>query len=79
MIRLEPGDLVVVFSDGVTEAFNPEREEFGDDRLVRCVRENADLRPAELLEQILTAVRRFMKDAEPSDDMTIVVLRYAGA
>jgi phosphoserine phosphatase RsbU/P len=69
----------VVFSDGVTEAFNPEREEFGDDRLVQCVRENASLCPIELLEQILTGVRRFMKDTVQHDDLTIVVLRYTGA
>jgi serine phosphatase RsbU (regulator of sigma subunit) len=75
---LAPGDLVVVFSDGVTEAFSPEGEEFGDDRLIECVRANADRTPVALLDRIMEAVRRFMKDAVQNDDMTVVVLRYTG-
>jgi sigma-B regulation protein RsbU (phosphoserine phosphatase) len=77
-ITLDAGDLVVVFSDGVTEAFNADWEEFGNDRLIECVRANAALSPVALLEQIMTAVRRFVKDAVQSDDVTVVVLRYGG-
>jgi serine phosphatase RsbU (regulator of sigma subunit) len=75
-ITLDPGDLVVVFSDGVTEAFNAEWEDFGDDRLVECVRANAHLSPAALIDQIMAAVHGFVKDAVQSDDVTVVVLRY---
>ena len=77
-ITLDPGDLVVVFSDGVTEAFNADWEEFGTDRLLECVRANAGLTPVPLLEQIMAAIHRFVKDAVPSDDVTVVVLRYTG-
>jgi serine phosphatase RsbU (regulator of sigma subunit) len=78
-ITLDPGDLVVVFSDGVTEAFNAEWEEFGNDRLIECVRANAGLPPAALLDQIMTAVHGFVKEAVQSDDVTVVVLRYTAA
>jgi phosphoserine phosphatase RsbU/P len=77
-IDLDPGDLVVVFSDGVTEAFNAAGEEFGNDRLLDSVRAHADRPPGEVLEQIMAAVRGFVKDAVPSDDVTVVVLRYTG-
>jgi phosphoserine phosphatase RsbU/P len=77
-VTLDPGDLVVVFSDGVTEAFNANWEEFGNDRLIECVRANADLPPVALLEQIVAAVRRFANDAVQSDDMTVLILRYVG-
>jgi sigma-B regulation protein RsbU (phosphoserine phosphatase) len=77
-ITLDPGDLIVVFSDGVTEAFNAASEEFGIDRLLECVRANAALPPTALLEQIMTAVRLFVNDAVRSDDVTVVVLRYTG-
>lgn len=77
-ITLDEGDLVVVFSDGVTEAFNADWEEFGSDRLIECVRANASLPPVALLEQIMAAVHRFVKDAVQSDDVTVVVLRYTG-
>jgi sigma-B regulation protein RsbU (phosphoserine phosphatase) len=77
-ITLDAGDLVVVFSDGVTEAFNAAWEEFGNDRLVECVRANADLPPIALLDEIMAAVHRFVADAVQSDDVTVLVLRYTG-
>jgi sigma-B regulation protein RsbU (phosphoserine phosphatase) len=75
-VALSPGEVVVVFSDGVPEAFNPDWEEFGDDRLVEAVRTNADLPPSELLECLLEAVRAFANNAVQSDDVTVMVLRY---
>jgi sigma-B regulation protein RsbU (phosphoserine phosphatase) len=75
-VTLDAGDLVIVFSDGVTEAFNADWEEFGDDRLIECVRENAALPPVALLEKVMAAVRGFVKDAVQSDDVSVLVLRY---
>jgi sigma-B regulation protein RsbU (phosphoserine phosphatase) len=75
-VTLDPGDLVIVFSDGVTEAFNANWEEFGDARLIETVRENAGLPPGALLEQVMSAVRGFVKDAVQSDDVSVLVLRY---
>ena len=73
--RLVPGDLIVVFSDGVTEAFTGEWEEFGEDRLIECVRANATLAPRELLDKVMAAVRAFSGDSPQSDDQTVLVLR----
>ena len=77
-VALDPGDLVVVFSDGVTDAFNANWEEFGDDRLIECVRANAALPPTDLLDRVMASVKAFAGTAVQSDDMTVLVLRYAG-
>jgi len=73
-IELAPGDTLVVFSDGVTEAMNESSEEFGEDRLLETVRANRDLPAAALLETVVTAVERFSR-CEPHDDLTLLVAR----
>ena len=78
-LQLDPGDTLVVFSDGISEAMNPDGEEFGEDRLVSCARANCDLEPAKLLECILEAVQHFRADALQNDDLTVCILRYLGA
>lgn len=76
VIQLEPGDLLVAFSDGVTEALNTANEEFGEDRLRECVEANRERPLPELLEAIFAAVREFTTGAVQSDDVTALVLRY---
>lgn len=78
-IVLDPGDLVFVFSDGVTEAFSPDWQEFGEERVVECVLANPGLPPSELLDQVMASVKAFVKNAVQSDDMTALVLRYGGS
>jgi phosphoserine phosphatase RsbU/P len=73
---LEDGDLLVVFSDGVTEAFNAAGEEFGEARLLACLETHRGRSPAELLRQILLSVREFAASAAQSDDVTALVLKY---
>jgi sigma-B regulation protein RsbU (phosphoserine phosphatase) len=75
-LQLEPGDTLVIFSDGVTEAMNAASEEFGEARLLECLREHHDREPAELLRQILLAVRQFAASAVQNDDVTALVLKY---
>jgi sigma-B regulation protein RsbU (phosphoserine phosphatase) len=75
-VALEPGDLLVIFSDGVTEALNGAGEEFGEDRLLACLDANRQCRPAELLDRLLSAVRTFASGAAQHDDVTALVLRY---
>ena len=77
-VALTPGDVIVVFSDGVTEAFNAEWEDFGIDRLIENVQAHAALPPSELIEEVMAAVHRFVQGAVQSDDMTVLVLRYTG-
>jgi sigma-B regulation protein RsbU (phosphoserine phosphatase) len=78
-IQLQDGDVLVVFSDGVTEAFNAAGEEFGESRLLECLAENRGSEPAELLHKILSAVQRFAGGAAQSDDVTALVLKYRRA
>ncbi|RMH49226.1 MAG: hypothetical protein D6685_19435 [Bacteroidetes bacterium] len=74
-LHLRPGDVLVLYTDGFSEAANPAREQYGDARLARTV---ADLggQPAEaVLQGIARDVERFMGTAGPHDDMTMVVLK----
>jgi sigma-B regulation protein RsbU (phosphoserine phosphatase) len=78
-LQLEPDDVLVAFSDGLTEARNTDGEEFGEERLLTCVRAYRELAPTALLESLLGAVRQFSGDTAPGDDLTVLVLRYSGA
>lgn len=77
--QLEPGDVVVAFSDGVTEAENEAGEEFGDARLLETLAAHRDATPRVLLDNVLAAVRGFCGRVLPFDDVTMVVVRYDGA
>ena len=74
-VPLEPEDLFLFFTDGLSEAMNPGAELFGEGRLRRILEESASLGSEELKERILDEVRRFVGDADPHDDMTLVVLK----
>lgn len=74
---LEPGNLLVLYSDGITEASQldgAERVEFGEERLRRIVAEARHRRPAEIQKHVLEAVRAFSAK-EPEDDMTLMVVK----
>ncbi len=72
-VVLEPGDLILFYTDGVTEAMSPEGEEFGTGHLVAAVRERAGEAPRSLAGGVIGAVRRFVGGPLP-DDLTVVVL-----
>ncbi len=74
-VAFEPGDLLLFFSDGITEARNPAGELFGAERLVEYVRSHADLEPAILVDAIRQAVFGFSGSVRPSDDLTSVAIR----
>jgi serine phosphatase RsbU (regulator of sigma subunit)/pSer/pThr/pTyr-binding forkhead associated (FHA) protein len=75
-LALESGDLLVMFSDGVTEALDAAGEEFGEERLLACIEANRQCQPAELLARLLASVRTFVAGAAQHDDVTALVLRY---
>src|SRR4029453_9300388 len=77
-VMLEKGDLLLAFSDGVTEAMNEASEEFGDDNLVALVRNRHGQDPRKLLEELIREVKKFTGDALQSDDVTMMVVRYEG-
>jgi phosphoserine phosphatase RsbU/P len=75
-VRLAPGDWLVVFSDGISEAMSAEGEEYGETRIIDCVQRNATLDPPRLLDALFMDVRDFAIGAPQSDDITGMVLRY---
>jgi sigma-B regulation protein RsbU (phosphoserine phosphatase) len=77
-IRLAPGDIIVAFSDGVTEAMNPSGDEFTDDRLIACAEAHRGESPQQVLEALLADVHTFCEGATQSDDVTVVLVRYNG-
>src|SRR5215468_4710844 len=72
--NLFPGDTVVFYTDGVTEAFNADGEEFGESGLVQALRRHADLPPQHLLTLLVDQVRQFSPN-EQRDDITMLVAR----
>jgi sigma-B regulation protein RsbU (phosphoserine phosphatase) len=74
-LELAPGDVLVAYTDGVTEAFNAADEEFGEDRLREVVLASVHLSPAALADRIVEAVHAWVKDAPQHDDITLVVAR----
>ncbi len=77
-VALSPGDWLIVFSDGVSEALSADGEEYGEPRIVDCVQQNGGLEPQQLLEALFADVRLFTRGAPQSDDITAMVLRYRG-
>ncbi len=77
-LLLEPGDVLVYYTDGITEAESPTREAFGDERLIAALRAHVDLPAGELIACLEEAVRAFCCDVPPFDDITLCVLRYVG-
>ena len=79
-VDMEPGARLVLFSDGVTEAFNDDDEAFGDDRLLDTTRAlPLEQGPDQDVSDIVNAVDEFAGDAPQFDDITCVVLVYKGA
>lgn len=77
-VQLTRGDILVTFSDGVTEAMSASGEEYGEARLLECVQQHRSKSMPDLLEAILASVRAFARGAVQSDDVTALVLRYVG-
>lgn len=74
-IQMEMGDLLVLYTDGVTEAENSRGEEFGDQRLQSVIQRNNNLPAAVLRDEILRQVRDFASGEQPHDDLTLVVMK----
>jgi hypothetical protein len=74
---LAPGDTLVLYSDGVTDAEAPDGEQFGEERLLACLERTRSHSPAGILEALLEEVRAFAAGHPPADDVTVLVVRYA--
>ena len=76
--RLLPGDMLVIYSDGLSEAENFSDEQFGEERLKEVVARNASGTPAELVQTIQREINTFTAGAAQRDDLTLLVLGYQG-
>ena len=74
-VCLQPGDLLAIYSDGVTEATNAAEEEFGEDRLLQVLREHRAESAETIIQAVLTALAAFAAKAPQADDITLVIAR----
>jgi phosphoserine phosphatase RsbU/P len=75
-VQLQAGDVLVIFSDGISEALNAAGDEFGDDRILACIERLPQDNVQAMLEGLVSTVKEFASGTVQSDDMTAVVMRY---
>jgi sigma-B regulation protein RsbU (phosphoserine phosphatase) len=75
-VKLEPGDTLILFSDGVTEAMDPSEELYGVPRLREVLTGQSDCALDKLQKSILESVENFAKGAHQADDLTLLIVRY---
>jgi phosphoserine phosphatase RsbU/P len=77
-IKINPGDLLVCYTDGVNEAINPAGdEEFGEERLMQCILENRNSTSRDLIREIEKRVREF-SEGPLQDDLTLLIIKATG-
>ena len=77
-LQLEPGTALFLYTDGVPEATNPEKELFGTDRMIEALNTEPDADAEQVLRNVRVHVDRFVRDAEQFDDLTMMSLIYRG-
>jgi sigma-B regulation protein RsbU (phosphoserine phosphatase) len=77
-LSVNEGDVLCLYTDGVTEALGPQGEQFGERRLAETLRVSRHLEPQALQEHIVERVRDWQGETEAGDDLTLVVLRFKG-
>ncbi len=75
VIQFEEGDLLVIFSDGITEAMNSEEEEYEEERFTKLLLENKDKSAEKLITIIIKEVTDFCEGQPQMDDMTVVIIK----
>ena len=74
--HVEPGSTIFLYTDGLTEAMNMERKQFGIKRIEEVLTANSQFLPKQLLEAVSQKVHDFVGDAEQSDDLTMLAIHY---
>lgn len=77
-IQLEPGDMIYLYTDGVTEAVNREEELYGEERLLKILNVNASADTQTICEEVKINVDAFAGESPQFDDITMVCLKYNG-
>ena len=78
-MTLAAGDVLVAYTDGISEAMNAADEEWGEERLMDAVRPNRAVTARALIDRLMTSADAFVAGAPQHDDMTLVVVRATGA
>lgn len=76
-VSLQKGDIIAMFTDGVTESHNLNKEEYGEDRLKYLIAENRQSSAEEMVKAIINDVKYFAGKAPQFDDITTIVLKYS--
>jgi phosphoserine phosphatase RsbU/P len=74
-ISLAPGDMIVTYSDGITEAFDQSGQLYGEDRLIQIIQRNSHADINELVNSVFADVDSFSNGSKPEDDRTLAILR----
>jgi phosphoserine phosphatase RsbU/P len=74
-VRLEPGDVLAIYSDGVTESLDEKEDEFGESRLIEVLQQHRARTAAGIRDRIDEALTRFVGKAKTVDDLTLVILK----
>jgi phosphoserine phosphatase RsbU/P len=77
-IQMDPGDTLVMFTDGISETMNAAEDEFEEDRLIAAVRASSASSPEQIIDRIVESCDAFAAGAPQHDDMTLVVARVSG-
>jgi len=75
-LQLEPGDLLVLYTDGVSEAMNAKREQYGPERLVAAIQRNPQLPVGALIDAVKADIAAFTGGTPQRDDLTLLILRF---
>lgn len=78
MVTLQPGDIFFLYTDGVTEAKNPDSQLFGEARLLQAVREHCGDTVTDLIQVVRGEVQEFAAGAPQSDDVTMLAVKFRG-
>src|SRR5262249_37206084 len=74
-LSLQKDDLLLIYTDGVTEAMNASKEQFGEERMIQSIRDHSHLPAGEVVQKLEEDISKFVGGAEQSDDVTIVVIK----
>ena len=77
-LQLNPGDRLFLYTDGVPEATDANKELFGTERMIEALNRGENRSPEQVLQCVRQAVDDFVKDAEQFDDLTMLCLEYKG-
>jgi sigma-B regulation protein RsbU (phosphoserine phosphatase) len=78
-VQLQAGDMIALYTDGIDEAMNPQREQFGHERLAAALQESGPHDTRTAGEHVLATVKSFVAGAPQSDDITLLMIAYHGA